>query len=242
MHRFYDNNIASILNLYNNYVDFSHRIYYIGINLKGGSMKYLRDGNRKKCEHGVPKIIRKMRSNIISRCYYERDKRYKCYGGRGIEVCQEWIQSSLALYNFALSHGWREGLTIDRINNDGDYEPSNVRFVPREQNRKKCKSVTVNDITKPIVEWAREKNISPQIIHNRIKRGIVGELLFCKYKLQKNAIILNNRETLTEASIKYCIPRRRLEQRLAKKYPENLLFSKEDLRKYNKGRYGYQEK
>lgn len=205
-------------------------------------MTYVKPGGRKEFEFGIPKTIQKMRNNMLSRCYYERDKKYKYYGGRGIKVCSEWIQSSGVLYEFALSHGWEEGLTIDRIDSDGNYEPNNVRFVPRKQNRRRETLLTYNNETKTINEWAKEKNIKPVTIRHRLKKGISGALLFSKYKVSKIIVKCDDYETITELSIKHGISRDRLRQRIAKKYPENLLFAKEDLRKYNKGRYGYQEK
>ena len=72
-----------------------------------------------------------------SRCYYLRHKSYKYYGGRGIKVCAEWRLSFSIFRTFALDNGYREGLAIDRINNGGNYEPSNVQFLTPEEHGKK---------------------------------------------------------------------------------------------------------
>lgn len=72
------------------------------------------------------------------RCYNENDKNYKYYGGRGITVCDEWRNNFTTFYNWAIENGYTDDLTIDRINNDGNYEPSNCRWVTMaQQNRNK---------------------------------------------------------------------------------------------------------
>lgn len=72
------------------------------------------------------------------RCYNPNQKHYNRYGGRGITVCDEWRNDFQAFYDWSMSHGYKEGLTIDRIDNDGNYEPSNCRWVTQaEQNLNK---------------------------------------------------------------------------------------------------------
>lgn len=68
------------------------------------------------------------------RCYNKNHPSYHNYGGRGISVCDEWMKDVKTFYDFAIENGWKEGLEIDRINNDGNYEPSNIRFVSHRKN------------------------------------------------------------------------------------------------------------
>lgn len=77
--------------------------------------------------------------NIKARCLYPNNIRFKHYGGRGISVCPEWKDNYLAFKIWALANGYQEGLTIDRIDNDGNYEPENCQFLTRSENsRKEC--------------------------------------------------------------------------------------------------------
>jgi len=72
--------------------------------------------------------------DMKDRCNVDSHKSYHNYGGRGIEVCLEWTNSFESFYEWAISNGYNKGLEIDRINNDGNYEPNNCRFVTRQEN------------------------------------------------------------------------------------------------------------
>ena len=71
--------------------------------------------------------------SMRARCNNKRNPNYKNYGGRGISVCNEW-NNSLVFMLWALTNGWKPGLQIDRIDNDGNYSPDNCRFVNNQQN------------------------------------------------------------------------------------------------------------
>ena len=80
-------------------------------------------------------------SMMKQRCYNKNHKQFKDWGGRGITVCDEWKNSYKIFYSWCMQNGYKNGLQIDRINNDGNYEPNNCRFVsPIENMRNRRKN------------------------------------------------------------------------------------------------------
>jgi hypothetical protein len=69
--------------------------------------------------------------NMKQRCYDTSIKQYKDYGGRGLTVCSEWLNSFITFYDWSIKNGWSNGLTLDRADNDLGYSPENCRFVDR---------------------------------------------------------------------------------------------------------------
>jgi len=73
---------------------------------------------------------------MLGRCYYPSAKCYPRYGGRGIRVCEEWTEF-IVFANWALTHGYQDDLTIERIDPDGNYEPANCEFITRAENNRR---------------------------------------------------------------------------------------------------------
>lgn len=112
--------------------------------------------------------------NMRTRCYNSNASYWDRYGGRGITVCKEWRDSFQSFYDWAINNGYSDKLTIDRINNDGDYEPSNCRWVTvREQsyNRSDNHLVTLEGTTLPLDKWSRKKGLNPKTVRDRLIRG-----------------------------------------------------------------------
>ena len=98
------------------------------------------DGQFKKTHGQSNTRLYRIRVGMINRCYNEKNKKYHIYGGRGIAVCEEWLNSFDAFYKWAMSHSYNDNLTIDRINGDGNYEPLNCRWSTySEQNKNRRK-------------------------------------------------------------------------------------------------------
>lgn len=110
-------------------------------------------------------------NGIKKRCLNKNDERYHEYGGRGIKVCDEWLESFDNFADWALSHGYREDLTIERINVNGDYCPENCCWISRkEQAYNKCDTIWVDYKGRHIqlVKLCQEKGLRYDAIHNRI--------------------------------------------------------------------------
>lgn len=94
--------------------------------------------------------------DMKSRCYDEKNKRFSDYGGRGIKICDEWKNNPARFVEWSNENGYADGLSIDRIDNDGDYEPSNCRWITlkqQAQNRRSCVMFTFFGVTKNLKQW-----------------------------------------------------------------------------------------
>lgn len=107
------------------------------------------------------------------RCYSKTRKHHEFYFGKGIRVCTEWKDNFMTFYDWAINNGYNDNLTIDRININGNYEPSNCRWITiKEQQRNKSTNnkITYNNKTYCLAEWAEKLSITTQTLWNRIYR------------------------------------------------------------------------
>lgn len=118
----------------------------------------------------------KLRRGMMQRCNNPKAPGYESYGGRGITICDEWLGENgfINFYNWAISNGYSDELTIDRIDVNGNYEPSNCRWVTiREQNYNKRSThyITAFGKTQSMAEWVKEYRLNKSTFYARIKAG-----------------------------------------------------------------------
>jgi hypothetical protein len=112
--------------------------------------------------------------SIKQRCYDKNQPNYKHYGGRGIVMCDEWANDFKSFYDWSVNNGYKDGLTIDRINNNGNYEPSNCRWVDmtiQSNNRRTNKQIEVDGKIYSISELGRRYGIKPHTLRYRLENG-----------------------------------------------------------------------
>lgn len=119
--------------------------------------------------------------DMKQRCYNPNNRSFKHYGGRGIGICHEWLDDFMSFYNWAVNNGYKEGLTIDRRDNDGNYEPSNCRWVTQQiqvNNTRRNRYLEIDGQIKTVTEWARIKGVKPETVFGRIRIGVPVDHLF----------------------------------------------------------------
>ena len=118
--------------------------------------------------------LEQVRKAMIQRCTNPNNHEYHNYGGRGITICEEWTTSKDAFINWALANGYRQGLSIDRINNDGNYCPENCRWAtPKEQSRNMRKNlyITLCGETHLYSDWPKILGLSKSGFRKRLESG-----------------------------------------------------------------------
>lgn len=145
---------------------------------------YLTNGHTKSCgclkvdsstTHGMSKTrVYKIWSDMITRCYRKCHGSYKDYGGRGITVCDEWRNSPEKFIEWAFINGYSDELSIDRIDSNGNYEPSNCRWATRKEqanNTRRNHRIVYNGKTQTLKQWAEELGISYKMMTGKIHSG-----------------------------------------------------------------------
>lgn len=144
----------------------------------------LKDGNTQSCgclpteintdreyKHGQARTkLYRVWASMKNRCNNPNDYNYKFYGGKGVTYCPKW-EDYMPFYKWAMENGYREGLTIDRIDNDGNYEPNNCRWVSQGEqllNTSRTKLYTFNGKTQHLKFWAEELGIKEMTLFSRI--------------------------------------------------------------------------
>lgn len=120
-------------------------------------------------------------SNMIQRCTNPKHPSYPRYGGRGITVCADW-RDGAKFIKWAYDNGFKVGLSIERVDNDGNYCPENCRWATRKEqqrNRQANHRVTYGGETKCLTEWAEVLGMNPATLYHRLERaGLTVEEAF----------------------------------------------------------------
>lgn len=157
----------------------------------------LRRGNTKSCgclvienhprkyfkEIPHKKKLYKIYNGIKQRCYNKNCPNYKNYGARGIKMCDEWLNDFKKFYNWAIENNFEENLTIDRINVNGNYKPSNCRWLTieeQQQNRTNTVYVIINNKKQSLNKLCKENGVSYNLAYQRLRKGKSIENLFKK--------------------------------------------------------------
>ena len=112
------------------------------------------------------------------RCYNQNMPEYHNYGGRGVTICDEWLNDPIAFFKWSLENGYADSLTIDRKDNDKGYSPENCRrstFVEQQNNRSNNTHLTKDGETHTVAEWSRILNINVSTIYTRLSKGCSDE-------------------------------------------------------------------
>ena len=115
-------------------------------------------------------------SGMLGRCERPSTESYKYYGARGITVCNEWRGSFIPFMQWALANGYTEGLSIERIDNDKNYEPDNCKWIPlteQGKNRRNNRNYTLDGVTKNIYEWSKDARC--EVYHTTLWKRVVRQ-------------------------------------------------------------------
>ena len=133
----------------------------------------------KMSTHGLSKTrLHKIWRGMKDRCFNPKNPSYPYYGNRKITVCDEWKQDFKSFYNWAMSNGYADNLSIDRIDSNKGYSPDNCRWTTiaiQNRNKRNLRYVSINGLTKTLAEWSRAYNVSTSIVYQRIRNGWTPE-------------------------------------------------------------------
>ena len=149
---------------------------------------YYRGSNACKCnKHNWTKErLYSIWLNMHTRCYNPNVANYKDYGARGISICKEWINDYIKFREWSLDNGYNKKLSIDRIDFDGNYEPSNCRWADtyvQARNKRNNVNITIRGERKCLKEWCVIGNINYKSAHTFISRHGIEE--FPRWYLDK---------------------------------------------------------
>lgn len=145
--------------------------------------------NNEKTNKRIYKIFMQMKN----RCYNKKCKDYKNYGGRGIKIYQKWLNNYYVFQNWSIKNGYKDNLTIDRIDGNKSYEPNNCRWVEKSINSKfknLTNCIVINGIANSGRGWAKELSKGQNYINQMIKKkGFKYTVEYIKNELKNRGLV-----------------------------------------------------
>ena len=157
--------------------DCGNKIIALGKDLRSGKKHSCGcDIKRKKPEyHGMSDTnLYRRWTDMRERCDNPKNENYSKYGAKGVKVCEEWENSFLSFYNWSMENGFKEELSIDRIDPFGNYCPENCRWATFEtqiNNKRGSVIMELNGEKKTFTQWCKLYSICPNTVRKRMKRG-----------------------------------------------------------------------
>ena len=165
--------------LYECQCDCGNKIIVEATKVKNGATKSCgclqRKVARKHLEtHGLTNTrLYRIWNSMKARCYDCNNSRFYAYGEKGVAVCDEWKGDFQSFYDWAMSNGYSENLSIDRIDVNGNYEPSNCKWstnIEQANNTTRNRYITYQGITMTVSEWARHFGFNYKYFHEKLKK------------------------------------------------------------------------
>lgn len=131
-------------------------------------------------------------SAMKQRILYKKSVSYKNYGARGIKICDEWLNDFESFMTWAINNGYRKGLSLDRIDNDGPYSPENCKWATRKQQSRNTRRnvwVEINGKKMILKDWAKKLDVNYDAVRGQIYKGLSPQEALLKPGLGKFRIL-----------------------------------------------------
>ena len=150
-----------------------NEIVAFGLNISRGATKSCGCLYEERAHRLSHTRLHRIWTGMKTRCTNPKHHEFHNYGGRGITVCDEWKNDFQSFYDWAISNGYADDLTIDRVDNNRGYSPENCRWITNneQQNNRNCnRMITYNGKTQTLTKWADELGIKRVTLQARITR------------------------------------------------------------------------
>ena len=118
------------------------------------------------------KRIKKIFNKMVERCYSDKSKSYRYYGAKDVHICDEWLNNPISFEEWSLQNGYKDNLTIDRIDSNKDYCPDNCQWIPHKENTRKAGNVNWINIDGEILtgrQWSEKLGLGVNTINTAIR-------------------------------------------------------------------------